>query len=107
RSGDADQRRRPATRIRGIMTDISRLTATELSAAYAAGDTDPVEATRAALDAIESSDSQVNAVVWSDPSAALAEAAESTARWRAGDQRGRADGIPTTIKDLFWTHGVP
>lgn len=89
------------------MSDLVRLTATELSAAYAAGKTDPIEATRAALAVAERIDPQVNALVWWDAPAALETAAESARRWRAGEQRGPADGIPTTVKDLFWTQGVP
>lgn len=89
------------------MTELVDLSVTELSAAYEAGDTDPVEATRAALELAETIGPQVNAMVRIDAQTALAEAADSARRWRSGRPRGRADGVPTTIKDIFWTRGVP
>ncbi|HEY4568348.1 MAG TPA: amidase, partial [Kribbella sp.] len=83
------------------------LTATELMAAYRSKEISPVEATRAALSAIERYDDQVNAFVLVDAEGALAAAKESEARWQAGHPLGPADGIPTSIKDALWTRDWP
>jgi aspartyl-tRNA(Asn)/glutamyl-tRNA(Gln) amidotransferase subunit A len=82
-------------------------TATELSAAYAAGTLSPVEATEASLAAVDRWDGAVNAVLFTDPDGALASARESEARWRAGAPLGPADGVPVTVKDMFLTRGWP
>lgn len=85
----------------------ARPTALELSEAYAVGSTTPVEATEAALAAIERHDPLVHAMVLLDADGARRAAHESTERWRQGRQRGPADGIPTTIKDILLTRGWP
>ncbi|MEV0345016.1 amidase [Nonomuraea sp. NPDC050680] len=90
-----------------MMTDLSRLTATELIAAYRDRSVSPVEATRAALAAIEAADDEVNAFVMVDAEAALAAAVESEARWRDGRTQGPGDGVPTSIKDILYTRGWP
>ncbi|MEP9384799.1 amidase [Nocardioides sp. KR10-350] len=89
------------------MTGLAELTATELVAGYEAGEFTPVEATRAVLDAVAARDEAVNAFVLVDEERALASAAESAARWQRGEQRGRADGVPTSVKDIFYTVGWP
>lgn len=89
------------------MTDLAGLTATELVAAFRAGTTSPVEATRAALAAVDAGNATVNAFVLVDPDAALAAARESEKRWRAGTPAGTCDGVPTSIKDLLYTRGWP
>ncbi len=89
------------------MTDLADLTATELIAAYRDGSVSPVEATRAALAAIDAGNAEVNAFVLVDPDAALAAAEASAARWRSGRVLGPGDGIPTSIKDLLYTRGWP
>ncbi|MDZ4268382.1 MAG: amidase family protein, partial [Mycobacterium sp.] len=73
------------------------LEATELVAGYRDRTISPVEATRAALDAIERYDPAVNAFVLVDAEGALAAAKESEARWQAGEPRGPGDGVPTSI----------
>jgi len=89
------------------MTSLSRLSADELTTGYARGSLSPVEATQAALDAIERHDSQVNAFVLVTAETALARARESEARWRDGRELGPADGVPTSIKDIFLTRDWP
>ena len=81
--------------------------AAELSAAYAAGEVSPVEATEAALAAIEAHDGAVNAFCLVDRDSALASARESEARIRAGEALGPLDGVPVSIKDIFYTRGWP
>ncbi|MFE4833854.1 amidase [Arthrobacter sp. NPDC056691] len=82
-------------------------TATELVAAYRAGEVSPVEATVAALDSIDRHDKDVNAFCLVEPEAALQAARESEARWRRNEPRGLADGVPTSIKDLILTKDWP
>lgn len=82
-------------------------TSTDLVEAYRRKEMSPVEATQAALDAIDSYDISVNAFVLVDHEGALAAAKESEARWFSGEQLGPADGVPTSIKDALWTRGWP
>ena len=89
------------------MTDLADLTATELIAAFRGGSASPVEATRAALAAIDAGNDDVNAFVLVDAVGALAAAERSEARWRSGRAVGPADGVPTSIKDLLYTRGWP
>ena len=83
------------------------LTASELVAAYQAGDLSPVEATHAALDRIERHDPDVNAFCLVDADAALASARASQERWRRGEPAGVLDGVPVSIKDILLTRGWP
>jgi len=89
------------------LSDITWLTAAELSAAYAAGTLSPVEAARAVLARIESANPAVNAFCHLDPKTTLAQAAESEVRWKQGAPRSPVDGVPTSIKDLMWVKGWP
>lgn len=86
---------------------LARLTAHELTAAYGAGDLSPVEATRAALDAIAARNDELRAFCLVDEERALAGARASEERWRAGTPLGPVDGVPTSVKDLFLTAGWP
>lgn len=79
----------------------------DLVEAYRRKEISPVEATQAALDAIDAHDEKVNAFVLVDHEGALSAAKESEARWLAGEQLGPADGVPTSIKDALWTRGWP
>ncbi|WP_051580094.1 amidase [Pseudonocardia acaciae] len=88
----------------GTSTD---LTATELAEAYGSGELSPVQATTDALAAIEARDGETNAFCLVDAESALAAAALSEQRWRAGRQLGALDGVPTSIKDLLLTKGWP
>lgn len=81
--------------------------AVELLAAYRAKTLSPVEATTAALDAIDRHNPAVNAFVLIDRDGALSTARESEKRWHAGCPLGPADGVPTSVKDALWTRGWP
>ncbi|HET6503889.1 MAG TPA: amidase [Amycolatopsis sp.] len=83
------------------------LTASELVAAYSAGEISPVEATEAALRVIEERDGDVNSYSLVDRRAALEDARASETRWREGNPIGWLDGVPTSIKDMFLTRGWP
>src|SRR5437763_10773155 len=83
------------------------LTASELVAAYSAGEISPVEATEAALREIEERDGEINAYCLVDREAAMEDARASESRWREGNPIGWLDGVPTSIKDMFLTRGWP
>lgn len=83
------------------------LTASELVAAYSQGALSPVEATKAALDAIERRDGECNAYCLVDADSALAQAKASEERWREGNPVGWLDGVPSSIKDMFLTEDWP
>jgi aspartyl-tRNA(Asn)/glutamyl-tRNA(Gln) amidotransferase subunit A len=81
------------------MTAIHDLTAQALSSAYRAGQLSPVELVRAALGRIAAWEPKINAMYVVDEAGALAQAADSEARWRAGTPLSALDGVPITVKD--------
>ncbi|MEV7550309.1 amidase [Amycolatopsis sp. NPDC089917] len=85
----------------------TKLTASELVAAYATGELSPVEATQNALRVIEERDGETNAYCLVDADGALEQAKASEARWRDGNPIGWLDGVPASIKDMFLTQGWP
>jgi aspartyl-tRNA(Asn)/glutamyl-tRNA(Gln) amidotransferase subunit A len=89
------------------VTTPADLTATELVAAYEAGELSPVEATQDALDRIEEFDAQLRAFCLVDADRALAAAKASEHRWQQKQPLGLVDGVPTSIKDIFLTEGWP
>ena len=78
-----------------------------LSAAYAAGDLSPVDVARAILDDIGERNPVINAFSDLDPEQVLADAAASEARWASGEQLGRLDGVPVTVKENLYRAGIP
>ncbi len=88
--------------------------ATALAEAFAAGDTNPVEATQEALDRLARLNPLLNAVIHPRPEAAMAEANQAAQRWsnrrveRAHDSPADdgpfadapLDGVPIAVKDL-------
>src|SRR5690606_32414062 len=92
---------------RGMESTPSLLTASELVAAYSTGELSPVEATRAALAAIEKRDTELRAYTRVDPEVALDAAHASEERWREGNPIGWLDGVPSSVKDMFLTEGWP
>jgi aspartyl-tRNA(Asn)/glutamyl-tRNA(Gln) amidotransferase subunit A len=83
------------------------LSATEMVAAFRAGELSPVEAARDTLDRIAEVDHTVNAFCLVDEGSALEAARASEARWQAGTPAGPLDGVPVSIKDMFLTRGWP
>ncbi|GAA1507676.1 amidase [Nocardioides humi] len=81
------------------------LTASELLAAYESGTTTPTDVVRACLARIEETDDVHNAVRLVLPEVALARAAESDARWKAGTARP-LEGVPYALKDIVATAGI-
>lgn len=85
----------------------SLLTASELISAYTAREVSPVEATKAALDAIDRRDETLNSYCLVDAEGAMEQAKASEERWREGNPIGWLDGVPASIKDMFLTKGWP
>ena len=89
------------------MAELRDLTAVELLAGYRDGSFTPLEATRDVLAAIDSGNDAVNAFVLVDHDSALEDAERSSERWSRGEPLGPGDGVPTSIKDIFFTEGWP
>ena len=89
------------------MTDIANLTAVELLARYRDKSLSPVEVTEDALLRIERYNPAVNAYCHVDPEGALKAARDSEQRWLKGQPCGALDGVPSSIKDLTQTIGMP
>ncbi|WP_018155440.1 amidase [Demetria terragena] len=89
------------------MTDLSMVSATELTDGFRSGEWTPVDALEAAMGAVEKYDSAVNAITMVDEQYARARAEDSAARWSSGDPISATDGIPLTVKDMMPTQGWP
>ncbi|UVE94551.1 amidase [Dietzia sp. B32] len=83
------------------------MSALQLAEAFRSGAVSPVDAARDALGAIERVDGGINAFCHLDPEATLAAAREAEGRYRDGEPLSPIDGVPTSIKDIFYTRGVP
>jgi aspartyl-tRNA(Asn)/glutamyl-tRNA(Gln) amidotransferase subunit A len=88
-------------------TELIRMTAADLAAAVAAGETSAVEVTRAHLDRIEAVDQRVRAFLHLAPEAALTAAAAVDRRRSAGEPLGPLAGVPLALKDVFTTTDMP
>lgn len=88
------------------MTELWRLSATELGAAYRRGDTTPLEVFDAVAARIAAVNPQLNAIIESNP-AARDDAVRSTQRFALGLALGPLDGVPVTIKDSILMAGLP
>ncbi|MEU7839476.1 Asp-tRNA(Asn)/Glu-tRNA(Gln) amidotransferase subunit GatA [Micromonospora sp. NPDC049114] len=89
------------------MSDLTRMTATEIAALVAGGETSAVEVTRAHLDRIAAVDEQVHAFLHVDTDGALAAARDVDERRAAGEVLGTLAGVPVAVKDVLATRGVP
>lgn len=83
------------------------LTATELVAAYAAGDLSPVDVLHDVADVIASREPELNAFWQLDLETAEAAARSSEQRWDRGEPAGPVDGVPVTVKENLARAGVP
>jgi aspartyl-tRNA(Asn)/glutamyl-tRNA(Gln) amidotransferase subunit A len=89
------------------MTDLTRLTAAELAALVANGETSAVEVAQAHLDRIAAVDGRLHAFLHVDDTGALDAAARVDAARARGDALGPLAGVPLALKDVFTTRGVP
>ncbi|MGJ7572047.1 amidase [Variovorax sp. RB2P76] len=80
------------------------MTATALVAAYGRGDLTPLAVAELFLARAQATRGVFTQVT---EDRALAQAAQSTARWQAGAALGPLDGVPLTWKDLFDIQGTP
>ena len=81
--------------------------ATEIAADIRAGKTSAIDALRACFDRIDRLNPTLNAVVWQDRDAALAEAEACDAETEGGESRGPLHGVPITVKESFNLAGSP
>lgn len=86
---------------------LAELTAVEALELFRQRQLSPMELTQDCLARIEQHDPAVNAFAHVDAAQALTAARAAEARWQAGTPCGPLDGIPTTIKDLTLTAGMP
>jgi aspartyl-tRNA(Asn)/glutamyl-tRNA(Gln) amidotransferase subunit A len=89
------------------MSDVTRLSATQVAALIASGDASAVEVTQAHLDRIAAVDDRVNAFLHVDTAGALAAAREVDVQRSQGVELGPLAGVPIAVKDVVTTRGVP
>ncbi|MGR6317725.1 Asp-tRNA(Asn)/Glu-tRNA(Gln) amidotransferase subunit GatA [Micromonospora soli] len=89
------------------MSDLTKLTASEIAGLVASGETSAVEVTRAHLDRIAAVDDRVHAFLHVDSEGALAAARGVDERRAAGEELGPLAGVPVAVKDVLTTKGVP
>lgn len=90
-----------------MLNDLAFLTAQELVSLYRSQKLSPVDATKAALDAIDRHNPALNAYCVIDHDGALAAAKAAEIRWQRGEPLGLVDGVPVSVKDLILTRGWP
>jgi aspartyl-tRNA(Asn)/glutamyl-tRNA(Gln) amidotransferase subunit A len=88
------------------MVDFFTASAAELGRAIGLGKADPMELAEAFLERIDVADPNRQIYARTTPERAIAEAAASSERARAGRRRTLLDGVPVSWKDLFDTQGV-
>lgn len=89
------------------MSDLIGMTATEIAALVAGGETSAVEVTQAHLDRIAAVDDRVHAFLHVDTEGALAAARAVDERRAAGEELGPLAGVPVAVKDVLATRGIP
>src|SRR6266496_2008650 len=90
-----------------MSSELTRMTAAELSAALAAGQVSATEVTRAHLARIEAVDPQVRAFLHVAAGRALEQAASIDQKRATGEPLGPLAGVPVAVKDVFTTTGLP
>jgi aspartyl-tRNA(Asn)/glutamyl-tRNA(Gln) amidotransferase subunit A len=89
------------------MSDLTKLTASEIAGLVAGGETSAVEVAQAHLDRIAAVDDRVHAFLHVDTEGALAAARAVDERRAAGEELGPLAGVPVAVKDVLTTKGVP
>ena len=90
-----------------MTTDLTRMTADELSHALSSKTVSAVEVTQAHVDRIEQVDGAIHAFLHVDVEGALATAAEVDRKRAAGEQLHALSGVPIAVKDVLATRGMP
>src|SRR5262249_44989037 len=88
-------------------TDLATMSAAELAAAMAGGETCAVEVAQAHLDRIATVDRRLGAFLHLDPDGALAAAKTVDDQRAAGEPLGPLAGVPLALKDVIVTRGIP
>jgi aspartyl-tRNA(Asn)/glutamyl-tRNA(Gln) amidotransferase subunit A len=88
------------------MTDLARLSAIELLDGYRRKAFSPVDATEAAIAALQRVQPTLNVLVTDMFGAARAAAQQANAKWSSGEPGGPLCGVPVTVKDLVYVAGV-
>lgn len=89
------------------MTDLTQLTASELSNLYQSGVASPVIVAEQVLAKIERLNPVLNAFCFTDPETTLKQARASEYRWQTGQSLSPLDGVPVAVKDSILTQGWP
>ncbi|GAA4676058.1 Asp-tRNA(Asn)/Glu-tRNA(Gln) amidotransferase subunit GatA [Phytohabitans rumicis] len=89
------------------MTDVTRLTATQVAALIASGEASATEVAQAHLDRIAAVDDRVHAFLHVDAEGALVAARAVDQRRASGEALGPLAGVPVAVKDIVTTRGVP
>ena len=90
-----------------MTSSLLELDAHQLAPLYHQRRLSPREVLQAVLTGIEAQQQRVNAYSYVDIDGALAQAAESEARWVQGRPLGPLDGVPVAFKDLLHVRGWP
>lgn len=85
--------------------EVADLTAVEMLRRFRSGELSPVEAARACLERVNRYNDEVNAYCLIDEETTLVAAREAEERYRRGEPKGLVDGVPTAVKDVFYTRG--
>ena len=88
------------------MSDILKLTATELAASIKEGKLSSVEATKAVLDRIKACEERVHSYITIDEEGALKRAAKVDEGIKAGTYTSSLAGVPMAVKDNICTKGI-
>ena len=89
------------------MSDLTQLTAAELSKLYRKGKASPVETMEAVLHRTDRINPAINALCRVDIEPALHAARLSEKRWKKGKPLSPIDGVPVSIKELVRVQGWP
>ncbi|MBL3687308.1 amidase [Leucobacter zeae] len=87
--------------------NLADLDAGSLAARYADGTLTPSEVAESVLARVAEREPELNALYLFEPDEVRADAAASTARWRAGAPRSAFDGVPVTVKENIARAGRP
>ena len=90
-----------------MKSDMTWLTATEMSAGFQSGELSPVAVLEGSLARIEALDGRLNAMAHVSRGSARAQAEASVRRWKSGKPLGPLDGVPVAVKDLIPVAGMP
>lgn len=89
------------------MRDILFHSATRLAEHIATGELSSVQLMQMHFDQVDAVNGQVNAVIWQDRDAAMAQAKACDTERARGDLRGPLHGVPITVKESFDLRGSP